>query len=227
MKRTLKVLVSLLFISSIMCACAAKKNSVQVDGSSVEGAGTDNTIVVGSNTFLIPKEPAFEPFYVYEDFKSNKNHYSPSGWMGDIPSLKLILDSEDFVYQGTYCIKMEYTPSDIRQWVGIYWQHPVNNWGDKKGGYDLTGANKLTFWARGAEGKEVISEVKIGGISGEYSDSDVAWLKGIKLTRNWKQYTINLEKSDLSYISGGFCVVFSKKDNPNGCTVYLDEIRYE
>ena len=147
--------------------------------------------------------------------------------MGDVASLKLFIDNEKNVHDGKYCIKLEYVPSQVKQWVGIYWQHPVNNWGDKKGGYDLTGATKLTFWARGEEGREVLSEVKIGGISGEYSDSDVAWIKGVKLSRAWKKFAIDLSKADLSCISGGFCVVLSKKDNPVKSTVYLDDIRYE
>jgi len=227
MNRKINLLITILLVGSIMCACATKKNSIQADNS---GTGTDNAIAVSSSTASVSKEsaePAFEPFYVYEDFKSNKNHYSPSGWMGDIASLKLFPDCEQEAYEGTYSIKLEYKPSDAKQWVGIYWQHPANNWGDKKGGYNLTGARQLTFWAKGAEGKEVISEVKIGGISGVYSDSDVAWLKGIKLSRTWKKYTIDLSKADLSSISGGFCVVFSKKDNPAGCIIYLDEIKYE
>ena len=38
-------------------------------------------------------------------------------------------------------------------WAGIYWLSPANNWAKIKGaGYDLTKANRLTFWARGAKG---------------------------------------------------------------------------
>ena len=96
------------------------------------------------------------------------------------------------MHDGKSCIKMRYNAEGLKQWAGIYWQHPANNWGDKKGGYNITGATKLTFWARGANGYEIISEVKIGGISGDYSDTDVAWLKKIKLTGSWKKYTIDL-----------------------------------
>jgi hypothetical protein len=37
-------------------------------------------------------------------------------------------------------------------WMVIYWQQPPNNLGDRKGGYDLTGAKQLSFWARGEVG---------------------------------------------------------------------------
>jgi len=32
---------------------------------------------------------------------------------------------------------------------------------------------------------------------------------------------------DLSYISGGFCWVCGRMDNPSGITFYLDDISYE
>lgn len=215
MKRniTKNLSLSIILLSCFICAC--------VNSSSVKS--TDTSKITGE----VVVQDSFEPFYVYEDFKSPKNHYAPSGWMGDVANLELDQSCTQNVHDGNTCIKLRYNAEGLKQWAGIYWQHPVNNWGDKKGGYNITGATKLTFWARGAQGYEVISEVKIGGISGAFSDSDVAWLKNVKLTGSWKKYTIDLSKSDLSFIAGGFCIVFSKKDNPKGCTVFLDNIRYE
>jgi hypothetical protein len=43
------------------------------------------------------------------------------------------------------------------QWGGVVWQHPANDWGDANGGFNLTGAKKLTFWARGEKGGEKVS----------------------------------------------------------------------
>lgn len=195
-------------ICGFVCACAK------------QGAGINKTIDDGSG---------FVPFYVYDDFGSKNNHYIPTGWMGDVADLKMEMFCTTVKYRGNYSIKMVYSPAQkaIKQWVGVYWQNPANNWGDKKGGYNLTGAKKIVFFAKGERGNEVLSEVKIGGISGVFADTDVAWIKNIKLTNEWKEYKINISEADLSSISGGFCVVFSKKDNPGGCTVYLDEIRYE
>lgn len=205
-KNIIKVLLFMCLISNcFICACVTDTSK--------------NKAVVTTDSF--------ESFYVYEDFMSPKNHYAPSGWMGDVESLEIDQSCNTDSHSGKSCIKLVYKQDGLKGWAGIYWQHPVDNWGDLKGGYDLTGATKLTFWAKGAQGFEVISEVKIGGISGKFSDSDVAWLREIKLTNAWKKYTIDLSVSDLSSISGGFCLVFSKKDNPKGCTVFLDEIRYE
>ena len=211
MKNLLLVVLLACFVSACVSSQTVKNGSSDADNSAEKESVAN----------------AFEPFYVYDDFMSPNNHYAPSGWMGDVANLELDQSCSQLPHDGKTCIKMRYNAEGLKQWAGIYWQHPVNNWGDKKGGYNLTGATKLTFWAKGANGYEVISEVKIGGISGQFSDSDVAWLKTIKLTGSWKKYTIDLSKSDLSSISGGFCIVFSKKDNPKGCTVFLDDIRYE
>jgi len=129
----------------------------------------------------------------------------------------------------TATIKVTYRPnvSQGARWAGMYWQNPPNNWGEKKGGFDLTGAKKLTFWARGENGGERIEEVKMGGINGTYPDSDIASAGPIILTRDWQQYSIDLLGKDLSYISGGFVWATNLDVNPNGCTFYLDDIRYE
>ena len=223
MKKNIRNLLLIVLLSCFVCACASSK-AAKNDANDTNNAATS---VDGMEISNNGSGKSFEPFYVYEDFMSPNNHYAPSGWMGDVANLELDQSYSQEFHDGKSCIKMRYNAEGLKQWAGVYWQHPVNNWGDKKGGYNLTGATKLTFWARGANGYEIISEVKIGGISGQFSDSDVAWLKTIKLTGSWKKYTIDLSKSDLSSISGGFCIVFSKKDNPKGCTVFLDDIRYE
>jgi hypothetical protein len=112
-------------------------------------------------------------------------------------------------------------------WAGIYWQDPPNNWGNAKGGYDLTGAKKLTFYAKGEKGGEVVAEFKIGGMRGEYSDSTSVSIGPVTLTPEWKQYEIDLKNEDLSLVIGGFSFVISAMENPNGATFYLDEIIFE
>ncbi len=56
------------------------------------------------------------------------------------------------------------------------------------------GATRLTFWGRGENGGERVHEFRIGGIIGQYPDSDVATLSNIRLTKEWKQYTIDLRR---------------------------------
>lgn len=109
----------------------------------------------------------------------------------------------------------------------MYWQTPANNWGDKTGGFNLTGKKRLTFWARGAKGGEAITEFKMGGISGQNGDSDSASLGSITLTQEWRKFTVELANKDLRHIIGGFFWSANRGSNPNGMTFYLDDIRYE
>ncbi len=171
----------------------------------------------------------FKPFGVYYDRGSRGNHFIPSGWMGDYGDIKISENCTDNPHSGKTCIKVTYTAQGKQgaNWAGMYWQWPPNNWGEKKGGYDLTGAKKLTLWARGENGGETVLEFKVGGLTGTYSDSDSASIGPIQLTKEWKKYTIDLSDCDLSYISGGFCWVTNAMANPKGCTFYLDDIQYE
>jgi len=171
----------------------------------------------------------FQPFGVYLDKGSGQNHFIPSGWMGDSLDVQLSDKSLENPHSGRTCIKIVYTPqaSGGSRWVGIYWQSTANNWGNQKGGYDLTGAKKLTFWARGNKGGERIEEFKLGGISGDFPDTDIAGIGPVILTPEWKEYTIDLGGKDLSYINGGFCWSTNLDVNPQGCTFYLDDIVYE
>ena len=169
------------------------------------------------------------PFRVYTDGSSPDNHYVPSGWMGDYGDLKVDDKFMTNPHSGTTCVKVVYSGKATQgaRWGGVYWQNPPNNWGTRPGGYDLTGAKKVTFWARGEKGGERIEEFKIGGITGEYADSDVAGIGPVVLTTEWQQFTIDLEGKDLSSISGGFCWATNIDVNPQGCTFYLDDIKYE
>ena len=175
------------------------------------------------------EEVSFKPFMVYIDSNVDTNHFSPTGWMGDYGDIKLNDKSTSNPHGGSTCIEITYTgkASQGARWAGIYWQNPANNWGTRPGGYDLTGAKKFTFWARGAKGGEKIEEFKIGGITGEYADSDVAGIGPVVLTTDWQQFTIDLEGKDLSSISGGFCWATNLDSTPQGCTIYLDDMRYE
>ncbi|MDD5044382.1 MAG: hypothetical protein PHH69_05695 [Candidatus Omnitrophica bacterium] len=169
------------------------------------------------------------PFYVYADSSSIKNHYIPSGYMGDYGDIKLDKASKENPQSGDTCIKIAYSAkaSQGAGWVGIYWLNPANNWGDKDAGFDLSKATKLTFWARGEKGGERIEEVKMGGIMGNFPDSDTASIGPVILTPEWQQYTIDLNGKDISSIIGGFCWVTNVDVNPEGAVVYFDEIKYE
>ncbi len=177
----------------------------------------------------ISEDGTFRTFPVYTDGSSPDNHFVASGWMGDFNDIKINEKYLTNPRSGSTSIEVAYSNKATQgaRWAGVYWQNPPNNWGTRPGGYDLTGARKVTFWARGEKGGERIEEFKIGGITGEYADSDVAGIGPVVLTTEWQQFTIDLEGKDLSSISGGFCWATNLDVNPDGATFYLDDIRYE
>jgi len=168
------------------------------------------------------------PFYVYADWGSDKNHYVPKGWMGDLGDIQFD-DNYKLDPSRPNVIQITYAPKGSNQWAGIYWWDPPDaDWGNKDGGFNLSCATKLTFWARGEKGGEK-AEFKVGGLKSTYQDSlQPALSTGpIVLTKEWKLYTLDLKGKDLSHIIGGFVWVTNKPSNSGGATIYLDEIRFE
>ena len=168
------------------------------------------------------------PFYVYKDGSDKGNKFVPSGFMGDYSSIKMDLAWTQTPKEGKSCVRFTYTakPTQGMNWAGVYFQNPANNWGTQDGGYDITGAKKLKFAARGDKGGEIV-EFKMGGINGTaFSDSDGATSGPITLTKDWKEYQIDLQGLSLSYIIGGFCWAAKAEDNAEGAIFYLDEIAY-
>ncbi len=168
-------------------------------------------------------EPATLPFALYED-GLQKPPYTPAGRMGDTASIAVDDKCDQHPHAGKSCMKCEFK-SD-HGFGGVVWQSPANDWGEQPGGFDLTGAKKLTFWARGDAGGETVSfSLGILGKDKKYHDSAVAKLPGQTLSTDWTQYSIDLAGKDLTDIKTGFCWVVESKGKP--VTFYLDDIRFE
>jgi hypothetical protein len=144
--------------------------------------------------------------------------------MGNAGAIKMDPGSTENPHSGQTCLKVEYTARD--NWGGVVWQSPANDWGDAPGGWNLTGAKKLTFWARGARGGEVVNfSFGLLGKDKKFPDSASNQLEKVRLTDEWSQYTIYLKGQDLSRIKTGFS--WSLAANGAPVTFYLDDIRYE
>ena len=90
----------------------------------------------------------------------------------------------------------------------------------------MTGATRLTFWARGEAGGEVVSfKLGIIGSDKKYPDSDHAELPYVVLPKDWKQFSIDLTGKNLTCIKTGFVWVLQANGKP--ATFYLDDIQYE
>ena len=135
-------------------------------------------------------KPAKLPFVVYTEQGGASNHYVPSGWMGNAKAVKMNEGCRTQPHSGATCLRFEY--QDPGEWAGVVWQDPANDWGDAPGGWNLTGAKKLTFWARGDKGGEIVT-FKFGvlGPDKKYADSALGSLEAVSLTPEWKQYSID------------------------------------
>ena len=179
-----------------------------------------------------------EPFYVYLDAGSPKNHFVPSGYMGDLKNIHINEAFEENPHSGKTCIRIQVDKfrfftnrlTGARGWAGVYWQEPPNNWGKdefwKGKGFDLSEYKRVLFWGRAD--KECSIEFKVGGIDERYGDSlSFPRSKLVDLDNEWREFVIDLSGADLRNIIGGFCWVTNNLTNPHGATFYLDDIRYE
>lgn len=149
--------------------------------------------------------------------------YVWSGWMGKLDAIKMDEKSTDQPHSGATCMKCEFRSGD--NFGGIVWQNPANDWGDAPGGFNLTGAKKLTFWARGEKGGEQVEfQYGVLGKDKKFPDTDHGSMN-VTLTKDWKQYEFDLTGKDLSDIKTGFCWVVKGQGAP--VAFYLDDVRYE
>ncbi len=164
------------------------------------------------------------PLVIYDDSDKEKPPYIPAGWMGNAKALKVDRECADNPHTGMTCMKFEYR--DPEGWAGVVWQSPAGDWGDKPGGWNLTGAKRLVFWARGAHGDETVS-FEFGLLGGDkaYPDTGHGKLADVTLTSDWREYAIELGSEDLSRIKTGFSFVLKGQNKP--VTFYLDDIRFE
>ncbi len=180
-----------------------------------------------------PGAPIAVPAWtVYDEWPGAANSFVPTGWMGDLDHISLNACDRSSPHSGSMAVRAAFTPGGAKGWGGVYWQYPANNWGDLPQGINLTQANQLTFWARGAQGGEAIRFV-VGGLSTPanpgWGDSlqPAATSGFVTLGSAWQQYTIDLRGADLSHIIGGFGWVTDQCASPQGAVFYLDDIRFE
>lgn len=170
-------------------------------------------------------------FPVYTEWPEGPGHFVPSGWMGDVENIDISECDRCNPHSGEMATRVSFSPDGPLGWGSVYWQYPENNWGDLPQALDLSWANKLTFWARGAEGGERI-RFFAGGIGTKddpYPDSLQPPISTgfLELTERWQPYTLNLLGQDLSHVVGGFGWTTDRCANATDVTFYLDDIQYE
>ncbi len=190
-----------------------------------QGAAVANIpLYVDGPKRTIAVRKAVLPLTIHDEPGDKPRTYVPSGWMGNTKALKLDEACTDRPKSGKTCVQLDYSAND--GWGGIVWQDPPGDWGDQAGGWDVRGAKRLTFWARGAQGGEVASfEFGLYRSNKPFPDTATARLGDVRLGADWRQYQIELGGKELSRIKSGFAVIVSGQGKP--VTIYLDAIRFE
>jgi hypothetical protein len=187
---------------------------------------------------------------VYTDADAAGNHFAARGEI-HIPN-GLATPTMDEISTSAQCFGITCITGTFNgtgsNWGGWYFQNgvlgptdrePELNWGAvPNAGYDLSGASSLQFWAKGANGGEVVEffafgigyDPNSGAQLAPYPDSSMKATTGpIVLTTTWTQHTIPLSGLDLHYVLGGFGWVASAplQANPQGSiTFYIDNVQY-
>jgi hypothetical protein len=145
--------------------------------------------------------------------------FTPSGYMGDgtAPSAiamtpLLQTDPKDCGNgeraspgaRGSCHVVTYVPPTPARSgWAGVYWQYPSNNWGTLPGYAMPIQATRVTFWAKGSTGGEIVTFTAGGILGGTYHDSVNARIV-VTLTTSWTPYSIDLSGQVYSNAIGGF-----------------------
>ena len=163
------------------------------------------------------------PFVVYDEASATEGQlFVPSGVMGSAEAVKVDASCKEQPKFGETCMKCRY--GDAANWAGLVWQYPANDWGDQPEAVNVSGARKLSFWARGKSGGE---KIKFGyGLLGQdkkFSDSSKGEIS-VELTPEWVEYTVECQ-GKMSHIKTGFYWSLAGQEEP--VEFFLDRIRFE
>ncbi len=95
---------------------------------------------------------------------------------------------------------------------------------DDNGGRNLTSFNALTFYAKATKAA-TIAEI---GFGQDFFGNELEVSKtGLRLTTNWRQYTIPIPDASLLTMHRGLLWYSTGPENGDGYTFWLDQVRYE
>ncbi len=212
-------------VAAFCCGCAQMRPPSDATAPPIQvvrqpkGPGAKPPFKVGESVEL--------PFYVVNNgVIPPPRNFALSGFMGDITDLNAVGAYSNPLVEGRAVLKFKYEPDGSCGWAGATWQNPANSWGVYDGGYNLSDATRLAFWARGDKGGEVV-EFTAGGAAANFPDSDAIATGPILLSHEWTEYIVDLSPYEMFYIATGFGLIVKHDQNPYGCVFYLDDIRYE
>ena len=188
------------------------------------GAAVANVPLHVKGPVTLPKAKAATlPLVVYDE-AGGIQPFVPAGWMGNAKAIQVDPKCETRPHAGKTCVRCDFTEN--QGWGGVVWQSPEGDWGDRAGGFDLTGAKTLSFWARGEKGGETVTFLfGLFPKSKRFFDTGSGKLDRVKLTGEWAEYRIEVTGKDLTRIKSGFAWTTAAEGSP--VTFYLDDVRWE
>ncbi len=135
------------------------------------------------------------------------------------------------------CYKVTYKPQPPEAayaWGGLYWQYPDNNWGAAAGKRIAKGATKVSFYAAGESGQEVVT-FRVGGIqnAGSLHQDSLRVDLVQTLTTSLTRYSVDISGEAYDEVLGPFAWVITTYDATQWAAAappivfYLDDIRWE
>lgn len=192
------------------------------------------------------------PIYLYKDAPltdypdepgaTQENHFSPSGWMNyNAASPHMSVDpkcKEVASHSGAHCFKITWNGNpgaNAELWGGIMWLEPNDMWTygaaghPTHNGYDLRDADYVTFWARTDTANQGLELMSWFGNTWDSCGQTPSMFRSPSLTTSWQQFLIPVLGRDMSDVTGGLAIIFNDvhDPNPDGCVIYLDDIKYD
>jgi hypothetical protein len=195
-------------------------------------SGTGSTTTTGTGgTGGGNDTPAPLPFVVDSAFVA-------SGFMGDGATPGAIVQDDNGMCAASrpagavgHCHKFTYTPQagGMPPWGGVYWQYPVNNWGDQPGKRIAAGATSVKFSAVGGAGGEVVTFLVGGMTDTTKAHQDTITLKIPQtLGTTAMEYSIDLTGQTYDAVLGGFGWTIEAPMGSTTPVVFtVDNIRWE
>lgn len=163
--KSLGILITIVIVSSSCQSEGNKRNNLSskmiLSPRQSEEINTNNLPSSTTPTTLSPKQSSKNPRVLSAPVDVTLQ-FSPCGAMGDAvlgaeyveitPNSRQNPRPED---TDNRSVKFEYRQASTDKWAGWYWLYPDCNWGSQPG-TKITGAKKISFWARGEQGNELI-----------------------------------------------------------------------
>jgi len=178
--------------------------------------------------------------YVYKDASNGHNNFTQKAFMGSSYHNAPPMSETAEGFSGISGISAELNLR-THSWGGYMFINgkllpggvPELSFGEADAALDLTGAEKLVFYARGEAGGERI-EFFMGGLgwngnqrTAEFADSTAKISLGtVELSTEWQRYEIDVSNVDLSGVGCGFGWVANNRSNSGQIKFYMDEIHY-